>query len=58
MGDRRFLVIAKRILVDVAVFGRSAGRLETMQFNRPDFSPGLFFRLKALLKSAARMAAG
>ncbi len=38
-----FLVIAKRILVDGAVFGRSAGRLETMQLNRPDFAPACFF---------------
>jgi hypothetical protein len=30
MGDRKFLVIATGILVDEAVFGRSAGRLETI----------------------------
>jgi small subunit ribosomal protein S12 len=42
MGDRKFLVIAKRILVDGAVFGWSAGRLETMQLNRPDFARPVF----------------
>jgi hypothetical protein len=41
MGDR-FLVIATGILVDEAVFGRSAGRLETMQLNRPDFPRPVF----------------